>query len=247
MTNLIEGKDYSLDGPENSRAVQAGLANAVWWQPPIDREKLVTLTQQSNLRAAIDTITWLGLLVTFGASLVISWFSWWSIPLLVVYGALYGGAADSRWHECGHDTAFRNSRLNTAVYYLASFFLWREPTVWKWSHYRHHSDTIIVGRDPEIAFPRPTHLSKFPLLFSHLGNGFRLLKRISKHSLGLIDSEVKDYVPDNEHKRVVWEARIFIIILLSLLLLFRILLLKMITILNENDNQYQLCRRNNFY
>ncbi len=215
MTNLIEGKDYSLDGPENSRAVQAGLANAVWWQPPIDREKLVTLTQQSNLRAAIDTITWLGLLVTFGASLVISWFSWWSIPLLVVYGALYGGAADSRWHECGHDTAFRNSRLNTAVYYLASFFLWREPTVWKWSHYRHHSDTLIVGRDPEIAFPRPTHLSKFPLLFSHLGNGFRLLKRISKHSLGLIDSEVKDYVPDNEHKRVVWEARIFIIILLS--------------------------------
>jgi hypothetical protein len=29
----------------------------------------------------------------------------------------------------------------------------RESTVWRWSHTRHHSDTIIVGRDPEIAVP----------------------------------------------------------------------------------------------
>jgi fatty acid desaturase len=26
----------------------------------------------------------------------------------------------------------------------------REPTVWRWSHTRHHTDTIIVGRDREI-------------------------------------------------------------------------------------------------
>ena len=96
---------------------------------------------------------------------------------MILYGALYGGAADSRWHECGHGTAFKNSGLNTGVYYLASFLLWREPTVWKWSHYRHHSDTIIVGRDPEIAFPRPTELKEFPLVFSHLVNGLKLFPK----------------------------------------------------------------------
>ena len=33
--------------------------------------------------------------------------------------------------------------------------LLREPTMWRWSHVRHHSDTIIVGRDPEVLFTRP--------------------------------------------------------------------------------------------
>ena len=74
-------------------------------------------------------------------------------PGLVVYGALYGGAADPRWHECGHGTAFRTSWLNELVYFPASFMLLREPTVWRWSHVRHHSDTIVVGRDAEIVFP----------------------------------------------------------------------------------------------
>ncbi len=36
-------------------------------------------------------------------------------------GALYGGAGDSRWHECGHGTAFKTKQLNDAVYYLASW------------------------------------------------------------------------------------------------------------------------------
>ena len=76
-------------------------------------------------------------------------------------------------------------------YYLASFLLWREPTVWKWSHYRHHSDTIIVGRDPEIAFPRPSELKEFPLVFSHLVNGLKLFQRICIHAAGKIDTEVK--------------------------------------------------------
>ena len=31
----------------------------------------------------------------------------------------------------------------------------RESVVWRWSHTRHHSDTIIVGRDPEIQVSRP--------------------------------------------------------------------------------------------
>ncbi len=34
----------------------------------------------------------------------------------------------------------------------------RPPTLWRWSHVRHHTDTIVVGRDPEIVFPRPSSL-----------------------------------------------------------------------------------------
>jgi fatty acid desaturase len=35
----------------------------------------------------------------------------------------------------------------------------RRPTVWRWSHARHHTDTLITGRDPEIAAQVPTHVS----------------------------------------------------------------------------------------
>ena len=51
--------------------------------------------------------------------------------------------------------------MNDAIYQIASFMVLREPTVWRWSHTRHHTDTIIVGRDPEIAAPRPPEIHEF--------------------------------------------------------------------------------------
>jgi len=68
---------------------------------------------------------------------------------------LYGSSSDSRWHECGHGTAFRTGWMNEVVYQIARFMLMRNPVTWRWSHSRHHTDTIIVGRDVEIAVMRP--------------------------------------------------------------------------------------------
>jgi fatty acid desaturase len=41
---------------------------------------------------------------------------------------------------------------------FASFMIMRNPTIWRWSHTRHRTDTIIVGRDPEIVAMRPPAL-----------------------------------------------------------------------------------------
>ena len=105
MTAL--SRDYRLTGPENELAFERGLAEAAWWRPPIDDARLTELMQRTNARAARDTILWLGLIVGLAVVIVLTWFSWYSVPLLIAYGALYGGASDSRWHECGHGTAFR--------------------------------------------------------------------------------------------------------------------------------------------
>ena len=59
--------------------------------------------------------------------------------------------------------------MNNALYEIASFMVMRESTVWRWSHTRHHSDTIIVGRDPEIPVPRPPDLKSIVLRFFSLG------------------------------------------------------------------------------
>ena len=62
--------------------------------------------------------------------------------------------------SAGHGTAFKTRWMNEAVYQIACFMIMRDPTAWRWSHTRHHTDTIIVGRDPEIAAMRPARLAR---------------------------------------------------------------------------------------
>ena len=107
------------------------------------------------------------------------WGSPWAILPFVLYGVLYGSTSDSRWHEAGHGTAFKTDWMNNALYEIASFMVMREATVWRWSHNRHHSDTIIVGRDPEIAVPRPPSLRKFVLDLFRPACGHRLFQDAS--------------------------------------------------------------------
>lgn len=179
--------------------------------------------QRTNARATRDTVLWLGLIIGLAVVIVATWFSWFSIPLLFVYGALYGGAADSRWHECGHGTAFRYGPANTVIYYIASFMLWREPTMWRWSHYRHHTDTIIVGRDAEIVFQRPPEVRKLPLIFSHLEGGPQMFWRMAKHAAGRVDADAADFIPETERRRLIWEDRIFVGITLAAVVLSLVL------------------------
>ncbi len=206
-------RNYSLTGPESLRAIESGLANAQWYQPPIDRGRLNELTARTDLRACRDTLLWLVLLVGTGLAAWYAIGSWWAVPAFAVYGALYGGAADSRWHEMGHGTAFRSSWLNDLIYYPACFMLLRGPTLWRWSHVRHHTDTIIVGRDPEIIFPRPPTPTMVLSTFCGLRVVFPMLRRHLRHAAGRVDDDAKQFVPTDQQRRLVWESRAFIAIL----------------------------------
>jgi Na+-transporting NADH:ubiquinone oxidoreductase subunit F len=184
-----------------------------WFRPAISPPILTQLCVRRNLPAVLSTIGWVGSIALTGALVAVTWGSWWLILALIAHGVTACGAADARWHECGHGTAFAADRANDAVYWIASFLLLREPTVWRWSHARHHSETIMVGRDPEIAFPRPPRLWVIAANLIHLHAGLFALRRIVRHSLGNIDTDVKGYVPASDHPRVVIEARIFLALL----------------------------------
>ena len=159
--SLVPRRDYSLTGPEYRRAVEIGLASAEWYHSDVPRKVMKELMQRRDGPAIRDTLLWLGLLVVSAAAGVALWGTWWCVPFWIVYGVLYGSACDSRWHECGHGTAFRTRWMNDVVYQIASFMVMRNPVTWRWSHARHHTDTIIVGRDPEIAVHAPAgHLAE---------------------------------------------------------------------------------------
>jgi fatty acid desaturase len=199
---------YSLAGPENQAAMAAGLAGADWFRSEVPRKRMKELMRRSDFPAIRDTAIWLGLMVMFAGLGIAFWGSWWAVPFFLAYGVLYGSTSDSRWHEAGHGTAFRSRWLDEALYQLASFMIMRDPTVWRWSHTRHHTDTLILGRDPEIAAMRPARLARLLANFFGLVDvpvAFGLLLR---HASGRLTAEEADFVPESERHKVYRTARI---------------------------------------
>lgn len=212
MSMSNEKRDYSLTGPENRRAQERGYASAEWYSSPIPRKRMKELMKRKDGPAIRDTLLWFGLLAATGTLAYFAWGTWWAIPAFFIYGILYSSPADSRWHECGHGTAFKTSWMNEVIYQLASFMSLRPATPWRWSHARHHTDTIIVGRDPEIAQPRPPVWRIILMDFIRLYAGPRDIKRMVYHCFGKMDEEQKDYIPETEFNKTFWESRVYLLI-----------------------------------
>ncbi|MEM1131004.1 MAG: fatty acid desaturase family protein [Pseudomonadota bacterium] len=205
-------KDYSLTGQAAHVAVANGLASPSWYRPKVDPGKIRDLMQKSDAIALRDTALWLGLLGLSLAGALLLWPSWWSAPFWFVYGTLYGSASDSRWHECGHRTAFKTPWMNDVVYQIASFMLMRNPVVWRASHVRHHTDTIIVGRDPEIVAMRPPDLARIALNLFGLVDTWDLLRRMFLHASGRLHPDEADFVRASDRRAVFRTARIWLAI-----------------------------------
>ena len=210
--SLVEKRDYSLTGPSAARALELGLASAEWYHSDIPRKVMKDLMARSDQPAIRDTVIWLGLLVLTGIGGVYYWGSWACLPFWVVYGVLYGSACDSRWHEAGHGTAFRTGWMNDIVYEIASFMVMRNPVNWRWSHARHHTDTIIVGRDAEIGFMHPTNVwMKFQSFVSPL-DAYQSLKVIVRNAIGNMNADERDYIPATEIPKAISAARVHVAI-----------------------------------
>ena len=208
-------RDYTLSEEATARTEAAGLANPSWYRTPIDPAEIRRLMEKDDARATRDTVLWLGLMVAFAGLGILLWPSWWSAPFWLAYGVLYGSASDSRWHECGHRTAFKTPWKNEVVYQIASFMLMRNPVVWRASHVRHHTDTIIVGRDPEFVAMRPPDLMKMVLNLFALIELPKFGGRMIRHAMGSIDPEEAPYLRDQDYPRVYRVARIHLAIHVS--------------------------------
>jgi len=209
---MAESRDYALTGAEGRLAVERGLTSAPWYSSPIPRKRMKELMKRSDQPALRDTAIWLGAMALFGGLGAWFWGSWVAAPFFLCYGVLYGSATDSRWHECGHGTAFKTRWMNDVVYHIASFMIMREPTVWRWSHTRHHTDTLIVGRDPEIVAMRPPRLAKIIANFFGLVDVTVAFYHMFLHAGGRLTAEEKTFIPEMEQAKVFLIARIWVAI-----------------------------------
>jgi fatty acid desaturase len=209
-TRRFASDEYRLVGGAGDRAEAAGLVKAAWYRCAVPRPALKALMQREDARAIRDTALWYALIVVAG---VLAWLAIgtaWAFPAFALYGALYCGPADSRWHEAGHGTAFKTRWMNDALYQLACFQVFRRPTVWRWSHARHHTDTLVVGRDPEIAAPVPTSWLRLAGAVSGVGHVLPEAAKVLRNAAGRLTEDEKSFIPRSEWPRVVREARAWV-------------------------------------
>ena len=209
--------DYSLIGKDSALAVEKGLANAEWYRTQIPKDKMRQLLERRDGPAIRDTLLWFGLLFLFGALGYALWGSWWAILPFAAYGVIYASSSDSRWHESSHGTAFKTDWMNNALYEIASFMVLRESVVWRWSHTRHHSDTIIVGLDPEIVVQRPANIPKLISNFFNIQALRGYLKGVFRHLSGKLSPEERTYIPETERGKVTLRAWIYLLIYASVI------------------------------
>ena len=215
INNLIMENKYSLIGNSEHKDVK----NVRWFRPEVDINDIRILMEKSDKLALRDTLIWLGVMaITVYIAILLSP-SLISVPFWMTYGVLYGSAADARWHECGHKTAFKTLWMNEIVYQIACFMMMRNPVAWRSSHVRHHTDTIIVGRDPEIVAMRPPDLRRIILNLFGIIDVFEAFKRILLHASGRINAEETTYVRTKDYAKVFLIARIWLLIYLCIILL----------------------------
>jgi len=207
--------DYSLTGDRAHDAVESGLAAAEWYHSEVPRKTMKELMKRRDQPAIRDTLIWAGLHVALAGAGILLWGSWWAVPFWLAYGVIYGSACDSRWHECGHGTAFKTRWMNDVVYHIASFQVIRNPIAWRWSHPRHHTDTIIVGRDPEIAWMHPINLTLKALAYVGIVDAWKSFGIIARQAMGEISADEKDYIPESERPKAIFWARVHMAIYIA--------------------------------
>lgn len=182
-----------------------------WFSASIPRKQMKALMKRTNREATIHFGIWGVLLIGSCVGAVMTWGSWWTVPFLLVYGVMYS-MSDHHAHECSHGTPFRIRWLNEGLYWINGFMTLHETYYWRWSHTRHHTDTLHVGRDPEIAVMAPADVARLFLDFFFITSGFTQIRNIVKHAFGRITGDGDHFIPRAERRKVIWNSRAYLAI-----------------------------------
>jgi fatty acid desaturase len=74
----------------------------------------------------------------------------------------------------------------------------------------------VTGRDPEM-MKRPTLIRMIYLSFINVFGPSKQIKGIFSHVLGKITPDEKDFIPKSEFPKVIWEARIYMLIFITVI------------------------------
>jgi len=89
---------------------------------------------------------------------------------------------------------------------------------WRWSHARHHTDTIIVGRDPEIACMKPPNVWRLAASYAGVIDMWQSMAVTLRNAAGRLSAAEKDYIPESEWSKAIFAARVHVAVYAATLL-----------------------------
>ena len=182
-----------------------------WYRPEISRKELKQFMTRTDGKGLLHFAIWGVCIVSSGYLAYASVGTGWVIPAFLLYGTIYS-SCDARWHECAHGTPFRTRWLNEFFYVLSSLMNMKEGTYMRWSHTRHHTETIMVGLDPEIQVMRPANLYRVLLDFLWIPDAIDMFRVMIVHALGVPSRGARDFVPASEWRKMFWWSRFYLLV-----------------------------------
>lgn len=215
-------KDYTLIGDASSAEVidgfgMGGRVEQTWFTPAVNRKELKALMKRSDRPALLNYGFWGGLMLILGLATVVAWGSIWGLFWLILYSTVHQSAT-ARQHELAHGTPFRSRWLNEVFFHFSSFITLSEGNFYRWRHSRHHTHTIIVGRDPEIQSVRPPQLVTLIINLFNLKTVIVTARDFLKRAAGDLGAG-HHFVPEVEQKKVIRSAQAYLALVALIVLI----------------------------
>ena len=171
----------------------------------VSRKELKPYMTRNNHAGLVHFALHLGAIIAVGAILWMTPFSWWTIPVMFLQGAMIAFLY-ACMHECIHSSAFKTRQLNTIIGRIAAVLIMRPFLYSKYRHMAHHTFTQHPEGDPDqVEFPRD--MSEYLLHVSSYNIWHRMLGNLYFLSLGKFTDEEREFIPDTELTAVSNEAR----------------------------------------
>ena len=164
--------------------------------------RLKDLSVKSDAAGFLQLGSHLGAIALTGAALLLTWGTWWVVPVFIAHGMLlnflYAGQ-----HEMSHWTVFRTKKLNEMFGRLFGFVLFYPRDFDQIQHFAHHRYTQDWEGDGELA---RDHYSLASYLLWVLGPTYwyTRARRILRFSFGVVS---EPYIPESRKPEVIREAR----------------------------------------
>ena len=126
-----------------------------WYRTPVDKDVLRRVTQRSDLKGALQAVSFLGLITLTGTAAFLSWgrIPWPLVVLLFFIHATFYAFLLTGFHELIHRSVFKSRFLNELFLRIYSFLAFANHNHFRASHMAHHKYTLHPPNDSEVLLP----------------------------------------------------------------------------------------------
>lgn len=181
----------------------------------LTRAELKKLMRRSNRPGFIRLVVWV--LLILGTSLLVyaTMGSWLLLLAMLLHGIVLVHHF-SLQHECCHYTAFKTRWLNDVVGNLCGLIIMLPNRFFRYEHCDHHTYTQVQGKDTEL-IELPESLSGYFLYLSSYPYWKSKFSELWRHARGYLSPDDKRFVPREEYKTIILEARLMVLFYLCVI------------------------------